>query len=596
MLSEESQGIIKMIAYIVSALLLLSLVISILVMDSKMHNKMFDDNNNVIRTDTYEGNLTIAFITIISYIAFKFISMTEGFSPITNIIPDYAKLTNVPVEYYNGAIEILAFTAVIVGMNFKYHDRMFDDVKKRVKVETPEGIATICFISFIAFVVFYFVVKYLSEDYTVFLEPINSVMYNVVLIFSIVIWLLSSIASAFDSSSDSKSIFDDFSPELFPSYGLLFFVILIISFVLYKAAYDPKALTTNTFVYISMIALFILFALFYSYPIIMANSGTFVKMSAIGLLAIVLIGIVYFYINMNSSSFEITSYLTTIVLVLIVIVGLALSFYLLSNYLKTFTGWPGFIIYFIFYIPCLLIDFAKYILKEFRMTSRVIYILFFIELLLILVYVYVPKIIKAVDKKDGITLVDNGEFLDRRLTIGTSKLLQIPTEQLKVTNIPIVYNKNFTFSMWIYLNIQPSNFGGYSRETSIFDLGNSKPKIVYYNDLNSEVNRNKYIVYFTDSKTEHSSYEVTLPNQKWNNFVLSYKSNQVDLFINGELVKIFKFTDNQPQYKPTDIITVGSDKGLDGAICNVRYYPTNLAMSRITSMYNVLMYKNPPVM
>jgi hypothetical protein len=229
------------------------------------------------------------------------------------------------------------------------------------------------------------------------------------------------------------------------------------------------------------------------------------------------------------------------------------------------------------------------------MTSKVVYVLFFIELLLILLYIYVPRLLNAVDKKDGIVLLENGAFLDISKSIGSSKVLQIDKDKLENTMYPIVYQTNFAFSMWIYLNVQPTNFSSYTHEMPIFDVGNGKPKIVYYNNITDEVSKNKYIIYFTNVKGSQNFYEVTLPIQKWNNFVFNYKSSQVDLFINGELVKVFKFTDNRPTYKPTDNIIVGEDNGLDGAICNVRYYPYNLSMSHITTTYNLLMYKNPPV-
>jgi hypothetical protein len=111
------------------------------------------------------------------------------------------------------------------------------------------------------------------------------------------------------------------------------------------------------------------------------------------------------------------------------------------------------------------------------MTSKVVYVLFFVEILLILLYVYVPKILNAFDKKDGTILLENGAFLDIPKSIGSSKLLQISKNNLENTNLPIVYQTNFSFSMWIYLNIQPTNFGSYTQEMPIFNFGDGKPKI-----------------------------------------------------------------------------------------------------------------------
>jgi hypothetical protein len=85
-----------------------------------------------------------------------------------------------------------------------------------------------------------------------------------------------------------------------------------------------------------------------------------------------------------------------------------------------------------------------------------------------------------------------------------------------------------------------------------------------------------------------------VPNQKWNNFVINYSSQRADLFINGQLKTSFPFDNNFPVYNPNDFVIVGSEKGLDGAIYNVRFFPQNISESYIINMYNLLMYRNPP--
>jgi len=522
---------------------------------------------------------------------------------IFEIIPNYAKESDIELSHVSAAIETITMALIIIGMNFKLHDYMFDDVKKRIRTETPEGITTIVLISCIAFIIFYFLLKYLSDGYGKLLEPLFCLFYIIVILFSVIIYffqsIYNSISPMFDfsnDSSDSKFVFSDFDTRVIPNYGLLFAMVGVIMTILYKAAYDPKSLTSNTYSYVLLILIPSIFAFYISGPLIASENGSgMAKLGLIGLLLLIFSAVIYFYINMNSSSLGAMSYLIVFCLLLITIVGLAMLFYMVGNYLKSFTGIPGFVVYFIFYIPCLLIDFAKYILKEFSMTSQLIYVLFFIEIALILLYNYLPKLVDYIDKKDGVVLLQDGVFLDKATVIGTSKVLEIPESKLENDNYPIVYEKNYSFSMWIYLKNQPSNFSSYSQETTIFDCGGGKPKITYYNNIKDEVHKNKYIIYFTDRNYSVLAYEITLPIQKWNNFVFNYSSSKVNLFVNGELVKSFQFTNNNPKIVATDNITVGSDKGLDGAICNVRYYPYNLSISHITSSYNLLMYKNPPV-
>jgi len=81
-----------------------------------------------------------------------------------------------------------------------------------------------------------------------------------------------------------------------------------------------------------------------------------------------------------------------------------------------------------------------------------------------------------------------------------------------------------------------------------------------------------------------------------NQFVFNYTSDSVDLFVNGSLDKTFRFnSDTRPVYSADDLVMVGSNDGVDGAICNIRYYIGNQTRSQIANSYNLLMKKNPPV-
>jgi hypothetical protein len=76
--------------------------------------------------------------------------------------------------------------------------------------------------------------------------------------------------------------------------------------------------------------------------------------------------------------------------------------------------------------------------------------------------------------------------------------------------------------------------------------------------------------------------------------VFNYTSSQADLFINGHLEKTFVFSGNEPTYSASDVISVGSTDGLDGAICNIKYYAIPQSMRQIATSYNLLMNQNPP--
>ena len=325
--------------------------------------------------------------------------------------------------------------------------------------------------------------------------------------------------------------------------------------------------------------------------------------------------IIYILVTITSSTASIVYYIFGFVAFLAIIFGLALFFYIFSNYLKSKTGWTGFFIYFLFYIPCLALAFVKYIINEFKITSNPALILFFIELVLLLTYIVLPKIIMHISNKKGVPILEGSVFLNKQNTyaIETTDLLD---EIVSETTMPDQYDlqiagnvnktqiRNYSLSMWTYLNAYSKNKMPYNTETGIFDYGDRKPKITYYNSDDQSEQRDIYRIYFTnntalnedndDTNNFKPYYELKLPTQRWNNLVFNYSSTHADLFVNGNLERTFKLNQKLPEYSSSDVVTTGSNNGLDGAISNIRYYPKTISKHRITSMYNIFMKKTPP--
>jgi len=395
-----------------------------------------------------------------------------------------------------------------------------------------------------------------------------------------------------------KNITKDISSEeLQPTlikYGALYSFIFIILVILYLAAFDTEALTGKAYVYAFTIIIPLIFLFSYVIPFNNQKSSI-TKMLSLAFGVIVLTAIIYSYSSLDSNTFSYISYGLNLLILMIVLFGLAIFFYIFGNYLKTLNDFTGFLVYFIFYIPCLIIDFFKYIMNEFRMTSLVIYVLFIIEIIFVLLYVYSNEIINffVVKTSRSIILLEKSAFLDLKSNISNSYNLRMKSP-LNNDNERYTYRKNYAISMWVYLNNQPPNNKSYSTETEIFNYGNGKPKITYFNDTTIDNKKDKYIFYLTNKN--NNSYSLTLPSQKWNNFVFNYYSDKVDLFINGNLERTYTFNENIPIYLATDTITTGSNQGLDGAICNINYYLEPLTKSQITTTYNLLMSKNPPTL
>jgi hypothetical protein len=136
--------------------------------------------------------------------------------------------------------------------------------------------------------------------------------------------------------------------------------------------------------------------------------------------------------------------------------------------------------------------------------------------------------------------------------------------------------------------------------------------IAYSNNEDADINNDSYVIYFEndygrsyqDMINDGSVFLISLPSQKWHNFVFTYTDNKVDLFINGDLVKNHLFSDNQRNnlIDIDDNIYIGTpyvgdnlyNYGAYGAVCNVVYYTIPLEISTIIYNYNLSVVNNPP--
>jgi hypothetical protein len=150
--------------------------------------------------------------------------------------------------------------------------------------------------------------------------------------------------------------------------------------------------------------------------------------------------------------------------------------------------------------------------------------------------------------------------------------------------------------MWVYVNSKASSDAAYATETPIFDYGNGNPKITYKNTSENVRSSDTgiYTVHFSNTDST-AVYEISISNQKWNFIVLNYFNSKVDLYVNGNLERTFYFTNNIPEYSSSDLVTLGSNNGLTGAICNVNYHKVPLKGGEIATMFNLHYNKNPPV-
>lgn len=383
-------------------------------------------------------------------------------------------------------------------------------------------------------------------------------------------------------------------------YLLTFTLIIVLTILFFYYSQNKIKFSLEIFLYILILLIPIVLLFYYFKPHltnitnVIDKTNDMVKSSKEKSLIIVFItlfvfinSMIYFSMKVTPKQVLFTQYIFIILLALIIIVGLAMIFLMFIHYFRSMTGWLGFIVRVIFFIPCLLIDFLQYIKNELKITSNNVYILFILELLLLLGYLYLPKLLNKITVKNGIVILKDSRFLDKEYILPNETIIKLPK---KTTDEPSIYRQNFAISMWVYINPQSNNFNSYSKETNIIDMDNSKPRITYINNNDNINEKDKLVFYFGDIK-----HSIENKGQKWNNIVINCNSTIIDIFINSNLEKTFDLSEPL-DFTNTGTITLGSNNGLDGAICNIMYYNEPLNKNQIASSYNFLMFKNPPTM
>jgi len=299
-----------------------------------------------------------------------------------------------------------------------------------------------------------------------------------------------------------------------------------------------------------------------------------------------------------------TAYSGTIaklLLVSIFLFGLTIFLKSFRRHIQNMDGLSGFIINFILYIPCLLEEFIEYIKYQLGLTPSVTYILLGIELLLITSYIMLPSLMSKAIKSDSYAITNEAHFLNQPggHQLATIKEIYEKDDAARsLTEKPYqTPRRTFSLSCWIYLNQQKPNV----THKTIFKYGNPPsnshchPEIKYTGE---RAGKNMVDIIFSRKTSSH--FSILLDGQQWHNIVFNYSGNQVDLFINGDLVKTNVFDKtaesnvDSEMFDDKNTFSIGDDD-LDGAICNIKYYKKPLTRFQITNIYNLLNGQNPPI-
>jgi hypothetical protein len=303
-----------------------------------------------------------------------------------------------------------------------------------------------------------------------------------------------------------------------------------------------------------------------------------------------------------------------LLMIFIVLVGLSIFYNVFLNEGYRQTGPIGFFLYFLFFIPCLISDYAAYLFQELGTTPVVVYFLIGLEVLLVFLYFLLPKLLRRIRITTGTQIIKNPTYFYGSETVsgvapfltGNTDIYSNDYNSVKVDNPEdlnnITIRREYAISMWITTN-EPT-FG--REDCMMFRFGKEGEQHgCPYISCTKEgkwrfvvSNLGSAAVSEFEKRLRKVTTEFVVPMQRWNNVVLNYHNTEVDIFINGELLETIYLegTSLLPNYDSAMEVSIGSETNeLHGAICNVTVYPEILSTMQISQSYNILRLQNPPV-
>jgi hypothetical protein len=430
------------------------------------------------------------------------------------------------------------------------------------------------------------------------------------LLYLIILLTLPDTINPINITSGSSNFFDNFSK--FSVYGGILFILFIILVTIGIYKYPGGINSENnrqTFITIIILLLLVLIVwgsglLVSVFPEVsdksmnISNISTF-KKSLLVLFGITISGLliawIVYYLHNLSGETGITSFMLNLLLVLVflVIIYKAINVELPGNNSRK-NGFFSLIINLILYIPCLLSGLFDSIVKmangENAESFSSIGVLLF-AMILFIIYYKIPSLVALITLQGGQLLVNN--------PVDTNKLYTLASyEELNGTD---KFEYQYGLSFWVFLDVNsPSSNSSSNKFVSLLNYGD-KPNILYKASTNTIMItmeqkgltklKNK-LIDFDENGNRILYKQDNVLLQKWNNIVINYTGGTLDIFFNNELVK--SEIEVVP-YMTLDSLTIGSDDGINGGICNVVYFKSPLTTSKMYILYNMVKDKTPPI-
>ena len=365
--------------------------------------------------------------------------------------------------------------------------------------------------------------------------------------------------------------------------------------------------------------------------------ATFVGMGGIVVAAITLVVAVSVFVATNHTVgvLGLLKAILTIVAFLIAIAALLSSYDAISQKERSYalsktTSIPLFILKVLKYAPCFILDVVDAVKREFNLATKPVWILVGMECVVIGLYFLAPLAMQATVFKNSTTVLPGVADLSKLKDLGTLENAGIVRTSECSHKTKRKYD--YAFSTWLFLSPHPPNVArGGNDFVPILDI-NGVPTLRYKSSTNElqftlKINESvdgsgsegdatitqqqqqqqqpEYAAAAESAEavsprpqtqtTERSIVVYTVQNtpmQRWNHIFYNYDGENIDIFLNNELV--VSITDRIPAIEH-GVIKSGAPNGVIGNIANVVFFDHHVAKDIISGIYVSHKDASPPV-
>jgi len=350
--------------------------------------------------------------------------------------------------------------------------------------------------------------------------------------------------------------------------------------------------------------------------------GQFIGKTGLGIAVMIcLVGIIMYFLNSHSKLVTIVSIVQFGITAMIYIIGIAFMIGLARTLFSTSRKMGGSIFQvsrdpdsnwvinvlklcanFLFYLPCLMLDFVDMAKEQYGLTTRPILLLLAAEAAFILMGRFLPSLVAKTINHTGVQILSAPVSMTTSVPITTYDVQFVNAQGDIVKPISIsqtkINLKNYRYgvSAWFYIHPQPPNTNANYSENyiNLMRFGDFGPSVKYSPSTNSI----QFGLYEKTIELNGAALTVSdIPLQTWNNVVINSDKGAIDIFINNKLVYTgVHVPDDKTNARANMVnVEVGEADGVHGEMCNIVLNTEPFTKPEVMWLYNTNKVLNPPV-